>query len=617
MIYEQYKEQRNLTTNMIKKQKRIYLSRMFSNAKGDAQKTWRIINELLERKIRVPIDEILQKNFKTDKIYDLANNFNVQFLDRITELKDKNKGKILQLETVMYQKHGESTSFLLRKARERDVKKILSKLNKTGPGIDQIRYSDIVENKLIFVPLLTHLLNIMFTTHSIPPQLKISCVTPLYKKGEVDSIVNYRPVGSMPVIEKVMEKFLNMQINKYLSENCIIPNFQHGFQTNKSTLTLMQDFSEIINKSLDRGQCIVILFADLTAAFDVCDHDRLLEKFKDIGICHPILNNYFDERRQVTKIGKTKSSQKSVQQGLIQGGITSASWYNVYTYDMKYLKIRGKMLQYADDTCIISAHLNLDQAIKNTQADLITLQKYYYNNQIFLNDKKTEVMMLGNQRNIELHNSKKIICHKRKCLEDDEYLTKECDCPKLEYTNNVRYLGIQIDDDYKMKNHVTTLCKKLRIINFNFRKTGSNKIPMTAKKMMYYSLVESILRYGSTTYTFAPQTVIQPLNSIQNKIKSYLFQNEFRNTLLSADELANFQLLYDNFNKEEYRQKTDHRYLTRHQSFIRTIPNNLYGERILSYKIPKLLELYCLSFLNEENKHTLKIKIKKSIIEQR
>jgi Reverse transcriptase (RNA-dependent DNA polymerase). len=70
----------------------------------------------------------------------------------------------------------------------------------------------------------------MVSTNKIPPALKKSRITPLYKKGTVDNIGNYRPIGSMCFLEKILEKYLKNNIKKYLEENQIIPSLQYGFQ---------------------------------------------------------------------------------------------------------------------------------------------------------------------------------------------------------------------------------------------------------------------------------------------------------------------------------------------------------------------------------------------------
>lgn len=212
--YERYKKQRNIVTNLIKKEKRIYMYKKFDEAKGDMGKTWKLINEMLDRKLKVSPEEILQKNFQTQDLKSLANKFNSNFVQQIKNLQAKNQGPDLRPNTIDYVPPSTSSSMYLRKVRPEDVKKILKNMKKSGRGLDGVRNRDIVENWLLFTPLLTHLVNLFIDKAMLPDRLKISCITPIYKRGKVDDVANYRPVGSMPLIEKVLEKHINNQMKK-------------------------------------------------------------------------------------------------------------------------------------------------------------------------------------------------------------------------------------------------------------------------------------------------------------------------------------------------------------------------------------------------------------------
>uniref|UniRef100_A0A8D9BBP9 Reverse transcriptase domain-containing protein n=1 Tax=Cacopsylla melanoneura TaxID=428564 RepID=A0A8D9BBP9_9HEMI len=92
--------------------------------------------------------------------------------------------------------------------------------------------------------------------------------------------------------------------------------------------------------------------SSLSLCFDTLEHAVLLEKFKQIGITHPIFQNFFLNRKQLTRLGEVKSDLKDVRQGLVQGGVTSPTWFNLYTYDIQYVKRTGVLKMFADDSCI-------------------------------------------------------------------------------------------------------------------------------------------------------------------------------------------------------------------------------------------------------------------------
>ncbi|KAI5708017.1 hypothetical protein M8J77_014729 [Diaphorina citri] len=165
-------------------------------------------------------------------------------------------------------------------------------------------------------------------------------------------------------------------------------------------------------------------------------------------------------------------------------------------------------------------------------------------------------------------------------------------------------------------NHETTSLNKLRYKSYV---TSAFKVTSyIAALPPTESAAKSILRYGVTVYTFAPKTAIAPLMSIQNKIKMFLFhhiRNEEDN-IMNPEQLAQFQLIYDNFHNEEFRQSITHSYPLRHENFKKTFTYNKFGERKLSFKIPMLLNQFCQDFISEENKNLLKKKLKSSILKQ-
>ncbi|KAI5743957.1 hypothetical protein M8J77_024304 [Diaphorina citri] len=186
LMYEEYKKQRNVTTNTIKKEKRIYLYKLFKEAQGDMLRTWKIINEIMDRKIREPNEIKLKRHFQTNDIQSLANEFNKNFINQVLELKNKNQGPTLDVSFDDHTLHNTTSTMYLRNANEKDIREILKSMNKRGKGSDGIRNKDIIENSPLFTPCITYLINLMIKHSTIPDQLKTTCITPLYKKGKPD-----------------------------------------------------------------------------------------------------------------------------------------------------------------------------------------------------------------------------------------------------------------------------------------------------------------------------------------------------------------------------------------------------------------------------------------------
>ncbi|XP_026683918.1 uncharacterized protein LOC113470001 [Diaphorina citri] len=118
---ERYKKQRNLVTNLIKKQKRIYTYKVFKEASGNMKQTWSLINNMMDRKKKDPIEDVLKKNFQTNDLLTLSNQFNKKFIDQIVNIKLNNQGPEMSVNMNDFVPQSSYSTMYLRKARMADI----------------------------------------------------------------------------------------------------------------------------------------------------------------------------------------------------------------------------------------------------------------------------------------------------------------------------------------------------------------------------------------------------------------------------------------------------------------------------------------------------------------
>ena len=119
-------------------------------------------------------------------------------------------------------------SMFLHDTTSDEVNRIIEKLDcKTSCGIDQIS-SNVVKYVAPYISIpLSHIFNLTFATGSIPDQLKIALVTPVYKSSDKNIFSNYRPISVLPCFSKVLEKLMY--------KNRILTDRQYGFRSKSST----------------------------------------------------------------------------------------------------------------------------------------------------------------------------------------------------------------------------------------------------------------------------------------------------------------------------------------------------------------------------------------------
>jgi hypothetical protein len=139
-------------------------------------------------------------------------------------------------------------------------------------------------------------------------------VVPLYKKREHYHIKNYRPVSILLACSKILEKLMYNRLMPLLLQNNILTEAQNGFRKTKSTVTASQSFIESIQQASDSGLHVTGLFFDLSKAYDVTDHDILLDKLDSYGI-RGVSNIWFRScllnRCQFVEIKNTDGSVKT------------------------------------------------------------------------------------------------------------------------------------------------------------------------------------------------------------------------------------------------------------------------------------------------------------------
>ena len=99
-----------------------------------------------------------------------------------------------------------------------------------------------------------------------------------------------------------------------------------------------------------------MVFIDFRKAFDVIDHELLLKKLSIYGVCPSAVawfKSYLSERKQFITLGKVKSEQLTVKQGVPKGSILGPELFLLFVNDMPLHVHKSTMEIYADDSTIV------------------------------------------------------------------------------------------------------------------------------------------------------------------------------------------------------------------------------------------------------------------------
>ena len=124
---------------------------------------------------------------------------------------------------------------------------------KNCEGYDRIPQRVLIDGIDLLIDPLTKLFSMIYRDCTIPGQWLVAKITPIHKKGSIQSIENYRPVAGLCSGSKIFERLILKRIAalELLHGVELVGSQQHGFRKGKSTATAGLTLEYIISRALD------------------------------------------------------------------------------------------------------------------------------------------------------------------------------------------------------------------------------------------------------------------------------------------------------------------------------------------------------------------------------
>jgi hypothetical protein len=373
----------------------------------------------------------------------------------------------------------------------------------------------------IVAPYLSVVINKSLQEGIFPENEKIGIITPILKPNKDPNIISsYRPVTSLSFVSKLLENIVHEQLTNYLNINKLIPKFQSAYRYKHSTTTALLKIQTDIINILAKGESVIYLSLDITAAFDTIIHLLLLKCLKNIGISGTPLKwfrSYLKNRKIKVKAKKIFSKLFDLIIGIPQGGVLSPTLYSIYISDICQLlkKYNIQFHLYADDIIIYftSKNLTIDQIQEKVNIFMTAIQNYMLDKHLKLNPNKTEIMHISHKAKLNLKFDSLSINNIRVTLK-----------------SAIKSIGYTIDNKFTFKHQISQTIKKCNYALHSISKIRQF-LDHNATKILINALVISKLEYNLELLFNINQKDINKLDKILKKSTRIIFKLKKRDNV--------------------------------------------------------------------------------------
>ena len=225
-----------------------------------------------------------------------------------------------------------------------------------SPGWDEIPNILIKHFPISTMNEFLNIINQSFMTGQVPDCWKLGVVVPILKPGKINTEVSsYRPITLLSWLGKIMEQIVKHRLQYLVDKFSLLDKCQYGFCKGQSTLDIHIRIENDIRQVLGSNGICVIIYVDLSSAFDTVWPEWLISKLIDKGVRGKLivwLYDYLCNRKIKVRVEGYYSEEVSIGASTPQGAVLSPLLFNLMLSDMPHGEMTNRYV-YADDITLV------------------------------------------------------------------------------------------------------------------------------------------------------------------------------------------------------------------------------------------------------------------------
>ena len=379
--------------------------------------------------------------------------------------------------------------FMSKELLKKALKEFGSKKRGGPDGLTSIMLKNLPDNT---VDRLLRIIKCMITMKYIPQVWIESEIIFIPKPGKESYTEprSFRPITLQSFTFKATEKMAMWKLRDTSFRHKPLHENQHAFRAGRSCDLALAQTVDFIESGLHRNQHVLGLFMDIKGAFDNLDQKAALMVMKERKMPTWFIEYYASYLRDRTAVCNINGSERrKFPKGSPQGGVFSPIFWNLAFDELceilnekgGFLKGRTLGVAFADDgNCLVQGPdwWTLGNIIQNK---ITKLEEWSRKFGVEFCPKKTVLVAFGTNK-----------------IEPNTLPEIKMGGKKLSYANQVKYLGVTLDEKLNFKAHIKNKVAETRAAMY----TALNKVKVAVgplpkcMKWVYEGVALPVLTYA-------------------------------------------------------------------------------------------------------------------------